>query len=215
MTLAATDTLALLTTLQDERPRFHSKGGTSKNMRIDQDVLEWLAQETQPGWRTLETGSGYSTIMMTARGAEHRAISPAPDEHAGIRAWLEEHGIDTGKLTFHAEPSERVLPNLDMGPLDFVLVDGNHGFPWPFLDWFYTAEALKVGGKLIVDDTNIRSGHVLRGFLLSEKGRWKHVQDFKKATLFEKTAEDVLEGKDWFNQPWQSKKLKAWQRLLG
>lgn len=210
----AIDAPSLLRTLQEERPRFHVIEGESKNSRIDPDVLLWLAQETQPGARTLETGAGYSTIVMTARGAVHTSISPAPYEHAAIRTWLEEHGVDTGQLTFHEEPSEKVLPSLDTGPLDFVLVDGNHGFPWPFLDWFYTAEALKVGGRLIVDDTNIRSGHVLRGFLLSEKGRWRHLRDFRKATLFEKVAADVLEGKDWYNQPWQDKKLKAWRRLL-
>ena len=51
-----------------------------------------------------------------------------------------------------------------------MLIDGSHAFPAPFIDWLYTASALKVGGHLIVDDTQLWTGHVLKQFLDEEAG---------------------------------------------
>jgi hypothetical protein len=44
----------------------------------------------------------------------------------------------------------------------------SHSFPQVFIEWFYTASALKVGGHLLVDDVHVWTGHVLRDFLLDE-----------------------------------------------
>ena len=52
------------------------------------------------------------------KGAEHTCIVPNQPEVDRIRAYCEERGIDTSRLTFHVQPSERVLPGLDARPLD-------------------------------------------------------------------------------------------------
>lgn len=199
--------------LSAEKPNLHHLDSDPQNWRIRRDVLEWMAVNVEPGWRTLETGCGYSSIVLAACGAEHTVISPSASEHERIRAWCGEHGIPTGALTFVAAPSEVALPGLEGGDLDMVLVDGCHGFPWPFLDWFYTAEKLRVGGRLIVDDTDLRTGDVLRSFLCSEKERWAHLKDFKRTSLFEKISEDVLKGAEWTTQPWCAKRVSRLGRI--
>jgi hypothetical protein len=51
------------------------------------------------------------------------------------------------------------VSNVELDPLDLVLVDGSHSFPQVFfIDWFYTAGALKIGGHLLVDDVHVWTG---------------------------------------------------------
>jgi hypothetical protein len=175
-------------------------------------VLEFIEREVQPGHRTLETGCGLSTILFALRGAEHTCIVPNPPEVERVRSWCDEHGVDHAALTFHVEPSERVLPGADLGSLDLVLIDGSHSFPQVFLDWFYTQEALKVGGTLLVDDVHVWTGRVLRGFLEAEP-EWELVKRFQGRTVaFRKTA-PTDPDKVWFEQPYVERRTRA--KVLG
>jgi hypothetical protein len=131
-----------------------------------------------------------------------------------VAAWCQEHGVGTAGVSFVAEPSERALPALADDLLDLVIIDGCHAFPWPFLDWFFTAEKLRVGGLLIVDDVQLRTGALLRDFLKAEAGRWSLERDFRTASLFRKTSEGVLAGIWWGAQPWGAKPIPRWRRRL-
>ena len=62
--------------------------------------------------------------------------------------------------------SDRLLHQMSAQVL--VLIDGSHSFPSPFIDWYYTAFRLRVGGFLVVDDTQLWTGHVLKRFLEAE-----------------------------------------------
>ena len=63
------------------------------------------------------------------------------------------HGIPTDRLRFIADSSHTaLLGEWEAEPLDIVLIDGAHSFPFPTLDWTYTAPHLKVGGRMLVDD---------------------------------------------------------------
>ena len=48
-------------------------------------------------------------------------------------------------------------------PLDFVLIDGGHGFPTPMLDWFYGAGRLRRGGVAVFDDVQLPAVAMLVG----------------------------------------------------
>jgi predicted O-methyltransferase YrrM len=115
-------------------------------------ALRWLEREIKPDMATLETGAGSSTLAFAAGGAEHIAVTPDAGEEERIRAQADRLGIDHSRVRFEIGPSHEVLPRLAARPLDLVLVDGAHGFPYPMLDWWYTAEQLKVGGRMLLDD---------------------------------------------------------------
>lgn len=193
-----------------ERPNFHGADGTA-NWQIDRNLIDWLAANTKPGMTTLETGAGYSTVVFALCGAKHTAISPAPKEHQRIAEWCQTHDIPTDRITFIDKGSEAVLPALEPDPLDIVLIDGRHAFPAPFIDWYYTANRLNVGGHVIVDDIHLRACRILSDFLAAEKGRWKLKQRFLTVAIYEKVAEDI-HVRNWSFQPWGVKKehdLKA------
>jgi hypothetical protein len=116
------------------------------------EALAWLERTVEPGMATLETGAGASTMVFAARGATHAAVTPSADEADRIRAACAERGIDDSEVTFHVGRSQDVLPALTLPPLDLVLVDGAHGFPYPILDWWHVAPRLRVGGRMLLDD---------------------------------------------------------------
>ena len=51
-------------------------------------ALGWLESNVRPGWATLETGAGASTLVFAAAGASHEAVTPDPEEEARIRRCL-------------------------------------------------------------------------------------------------------------------------------
>jgi len=195
--------------LRTHKPKFHGEHG-EENWRIAWDTLRWLFDSVAADARTLETGCGYSTIAFAAAGAVHTVVSPDPGEQARVREWCAERDVSTESVEFIVEGSDAYLPRLRTDPLDLVVVDGNHAFPWPFLDWFYSAPHLKVGGLVVVDDTHLKTGALLRDFLDAEAGRWNRVQSFKQTAVFEKLVANAVEP-DWQSQPWGAEvKKRGW-----
>src|SRR5207248_6930360 len=120
-------------------------------------------------------------------------------EHARIRAYAHEIGVDMTAVDSISQTSEEYLPTAH-GPLDAVLLDGKHAFPWPMVDWFFTAGRLEVGGMMILDDSDMRSVAVLGDFLDAEPG-WARVAALRKAVAYQKLRSDVLDT-SWHLQPW-------------
>jgi hypothetical protein len=146
---------------------------------------------------TLETGSGASTIVFAARGASHTAISPVPDEHARIADWCATHGIACDGVRFIAASSHTALLNdWTPEPLDVVLVDGAHSFPFPVLDWMYTAEHLRVGGRMLIDDAYQPAVNVLARYLRANPSWELEVVPGHRTPVFRKVAQAALSF-DW------------------
>jgi predicted O-methyltransferase YrrM len=182
-------------------PRLHVDYlGESRTMSLDQRVLELIDRHVEDGSRTLETGCGVSTLVLIGKGCHHTSVSP--DDHAftQIRAFCEEHGLSTDRTRLVTGFSENVLPGLDMGTLDAVVIDGSHGFPAPFIDWFYAERALRVGGFLVVDDIAIWPPHVLKTFL-DMSPEWDVVEVIpERSAMYVKRA-NVADPQDWWEQP--------------
>lgn len=196
--------------LFNEQPKFHGreKAGT-EHYPISDDVLLWIFDHLQPGTVTLETGCGYSTVVFALRSGRHTVISPFYQEHDVIKKWCLSHDIPVKNMEFIAALSQDVIHSLpaDFKP-DMVLIDGDHAFPASFIDWYYTADRLKQGGYVIVDDTHLRTGGILRDFLLSEKGRWEKHVEIGRTVIFKKlVSTPVVRGIPWVHQPFVNKSL--------
>ncbi|MBF0483058.1 MAG: class I SAM-dependent methyltransferase, partial [Desulfovibrionaceae bacterium] len=137
----------------------------------------FLYDAIKPGWRTLETGAGLSTLVFALARARHIAVTPNPGEVTAIKNYAAAKGIGLGSVRFVVAKSEEYLPRAKPTPLDCVLIDGKHAFPWPMLDWFYTAGRLRKGGLLALDDLALPAVDVLRRFLDGDE-RWRARERF-------------------------------------
>ena len=162
------------------------------------DCLEFLAATVQPGSRTLETGCGATTIVFAAAGSYHDAVFLDGFEGEGVQAWCIEHGVSTDQVAFYAGSSSETLPRLDLGELDLVMVDGCHGFPFPQLDWYYTASHLVDGGILVVDDTHLPAPYELRRYLESDP-RWDRIRVGSQWVAFRRKGSGSLD-EEWVSQ---------------
>jgi predicted O-methyltransferase YrrM len=190
---------------------------------IGRQVLEFIAHTVTPNSRTLETGAGCSTLVFAILSDKHTAITPSEREIQRIRAYAESNAICLKSVEFIAQPSERYLPLCDKTDLDLVLLDGKHAFPWPIVDWFYTADRLRKGGILLLDDAQLKPVAVLAEFLAVESA-WELIQNFSGKTLAFRKIRDFVLDVAWHMQPWSKpcasdRWLQAvqgvWKRIRG
>jgi predicted O-methyltransferase YrrM len=193
--------LALMREVLRDPPQVHAATGAPGGVwRSDAACYRFLAESVERGSRTLETGCGISTVLLTAWGATHSCVVASGSEVEVVKAYLDERDIDRTLLTFVQGPSEELLPLLRPRLLDAVFIDGSHGFPAPIIDWFYAARWLRQGGVLVVDDMNLPSVSTL-GWFLKRDPRWERVTEWPAtwAGFVRRGSGDLAE--DWEAQP--------------
>jgi protein-L-isoaspartate O-methyltransferase len=84
---------------------------------------------------SIETGCGLSTAVIANLKWKHTCITPNKAEFDRLKVWLKKHKIPTSQLKFIHGESHKTVPRIK-SKFDFVLVDGNHGFPHPYIDVF-------------------------------------------------------------------------------
>jgi hypothetical protein len=187
--------------LESLRPAFHGTDDDPKNWKSQWEVLSFLEDTLKKGMRSLETGCGYSTVVIASTGSLHTTVTPSADEPTRVRAFCDEIGIDHAGVKFDIGPSCELLPK-GGEPLDLVYIDGAHGFPHPCIDWMYTEERLRVGGLMLVDDIRIPTCRILHDFLIQERN-WKLERYINDTSIFTKTA-DGSNCADWMGQGYNS-----------
>jgi Methyltransferase domain len=193
------DADVLIAELLRAPPKLHSHETGVVNWGIDPELVPHLKRLVKPGMRTLETGSGLSTIVLLALGADHRAVSPDPAEPDRIRAYCQGKGISVERYVHVIARSESHLPTLPPDPvLDFVLVDGDHAFPVPSIDWFYASRLLKKDGVCVIDDAQLWSVRVLVDFLTGDDA-WETLEQTPRFAAFRLR----LEAKDALSRWWE------------
>jgi len=159
-------------------------------------ALAWLESELRSGMATLETGAGTSTLVFAAAGTEHESVTPESAEEDRVRAECARRNISSARVNFRIGPSHEVLPKLPYRPLDLVLIDGAHGFPYPLLDWWYLAPRLRVGGQMVLDDCYMPPVAVLLDFL-REQASWKIEELLGRRTVVVRKLSDEAPAYVW------------------
>jgi hypothetical protein len=186
--------------------------GVARSWAVSDDMLRLLDRYVGPDSRTLETGAGVTTVLFAMKGAQHTCIVPFAQEVETIKAYCASKHIPLGRTEFVVDKSETVLPTAKLQPLDLVLIDGAHGFPVPLIDWYFTADHLKVGGHLILDDTHLWSVNILKQFLQDEP-EWRLVQDMRPRNGAPRHASPVRrpEAHGWRGRPPRSSGAQGWR----
>lgn len=167
---------------------------------ISNEVAYFLRDQVTAGSRTLETGAGISTLIFAMQGATHQSITPNEPETEAIRQYAAGKQIAFDQVSFVIQSSDAYLPQAAIDQLDLVFLDGKHAFPWPIVDWFYTADRLKKDGLMVLDDTDMPPVKVLVDFLKLDT-RWEVTQTFDRTIAFRKTS-DTVHDVAWHMQPW-------------
>lgn len=171
-----------------------------QNWGISRDFGRYLLDVVKPGMRTLETGAGVSTLIFALGGANHIAIAPWNSEMEAIHRYASGIGVDMSRVDCVVAKSQDWLPTFS-DELNLVFIDGMHAFPWPILDWYYTADRLKLGGLMMLDDTQLQSVGILSEFLKADTPRWKLIKTVGRTDIFEKIAQGIYDVA-WHEQPW-------------
>lgn len=188
-----------LNDLLNDPPKVHPSDGQLIAWGLQRPIIDFIDATVTEGSKTLETGAGLSTILFALKGASHTCITPFQEEVDRIRDYCTQRGLSLQNVNFRVDLSTNVLPALGPVELDLALIDGCHGFPTPFMDWYFTAAQLKLGGILIVDDVQLWTGRVLRDFLVLEP-EWKLIEPFSDRTAVFLKESSYHPWKDFYQQ---------------
>lgn len=154
------DQYKILNLLANDIPLFHelSEDGVKRlsglgydlkagpfSMSVPPAVLQWIADHIKEGTETLETGAGYTTVLLAALSRHHYCLTSNNREIPKIADYLSKIGIPESKVTFILGSSDKTLPTLKVDrPLGFSYIDGCHGYPFPALEMRIKRKATKV-----------------------------------------------------------------------
>lgn len=202
--------------LYQEMPDFQGHEDDLKNYRASMEVLLWMVENVPFGAKTLEIGCGYSTVIFSILSREHTVVSPFSEEHSRVFQWIKREcprSAQTGQsdgVTYVCSTSQEIKKNerVFSKDIDCLLIDGDHSFPIPIMDWYNFSDGLKVGGHLIVDDTHIASGTILAQFLDEDVGRWLKVFSTETSATYQKIAHPAVTCAWWGEQPFSKNKIE-------
>lgn len=167
----------------------------------DEAAYRFLAERCPPGTRTIETGSGLSTVLFAALRTDHICCTPGLEEKDRILDYCKAHDLPVDGLRFELGSSHESLPRLQAAgtQVDVALVDGCHGFPLPIVDWFYVGAMLRDEGVMVIDDVELPAVRTLLAFV-GRDPRWRRIAGSSKWVAFERTGSGPM-VEDWTGQP--------------
>jgi hypothetical protein len=198
--------ISIIDKLERDHPLFHNDGkGGITTWNSGTILLRAIENLLNRSMKTLEIGSGYSTVMFIYKGCCHTCISADPDEAIRIKAYCEESGMTIDRIEFITGESHTILNNMAHEEFDLVFIDGAHRFPFPIVDWFYSAMLLKKDGLIIIDDTDIISCNMLLKFMKNDP-HWEPLDVRNNFGIFLKKGNHNY-PMDWCGQPFSKDKI--------
>ena len=174
-------------------------------------VLEAIAAHTGTGriGHTAETGTGKTTLLFSHISADHKVFAHDTDDESMslVRA---SPLLRRETVEFVVGPTQRTLPAWQSDkPLEAVLIDGPHGYPFPELEYYYFYPRLAQDALLIVDDIHIPTIGHLHDFL-KEDEMFRLVDIVQTTAFFRRTGAALFdpEGDGWWLQEYNKKRFK-------
>lgn len=152
--------------------------------------------------RCLETGLafGRSACYMLSASTQPTLTSCDPFQemdynNLGLKN-IKTHNLD-GRHTHIKLKSEVALPELmaKNEKYDFIFIDGDHKFDGAFVDFYYAANLLEVGGSLVFHDLWMRALVLVRQYIRKNRPDLEEVKmGSSNMACFRKVAEDKRDG---------------------
>ncbi|MCA0023552.1 MULTISPECIES: class I SAM-dependent methyltransferase [unclassified Mesorhizobium] len=179
------------------------------------EVLEAIARHAFHinASETAETGCGLSTVMLSTIVDAHTCFTIAAGN--SLAQVQNVPHLRTERVNFVIGPSQLTVPRHTFArPLDLVLIDGPHGFPFAHLEYFYFYQKIRKGGILVVDDIHIPTIRQLYDVLRDDK-MWKHVEDVMTTAFFRRTEAPMFDpfGDGWERQQFNQRHFHSPQTM--
>jgi len=149
---------------------------------------------------TAETGCGLSTVVLSAIADCHTCFTVASGNSLALVQAVPH--LRQNIVNFVVGPSQLTLPGHSFTrPLDLVLIDGPHGFPFAQLEYFHFYQKLRKDGMLVVDDIHIPTIRQMYDFLRDDQ-MWTHVEDVLTTAFFQRSDAPLFDphGDGWEKQ---------------
>ena len=162
---------------------------------IGDKTKNFIYKNTNNKTKSIETGIGFSTFIFADRGCDHTVCFPIKYVKENVQKYAKEVNISLDNVEFIVGLSQSTLPKIKKR-FNFALIDGDHMFPCPMIDFYYINNLLDINGTLIIDDLQIPSVRILYDFLIVSK-KWSLIQilDHERSCAFKKLDHDPHE---WF-----------------
>ena len=190
-------TMAVVDRIIKEVPRdFHISGSLSPN------VLRRIAElhREVDAKVSAETGCGLTTLILSQLSQRHTSFTV--DFGDSLPNTRNHSLFNAASTTFVVNPTQVSLPQWKFAePLDFVILDGPHAYPFPDLEYFHVYPHVCAGGVLVIDDIHIPTIGHLYDFLRDDE-MWEHVGDVETTAFFKRTRAPLLDphGDGWPSQ---------------
>jgi hypothetical protein len=166
--------------------------------------------------RSAETGTGATTLILSHISRRHEVFTVNIDE--SMSRVLESPLLNRSVLTFVEGPSQRTLIQHQFdSPLQAVIIDGPHAYPFPDLEYFCFYPHIETGGLLVVDDIHIPTVHSLFKFLRADD-MFELVELCGTTAFFQRTTAPVFDpwGDGWWLQARNRRTLLrySWPSML-
>ena len=107
---------------------------------------------------SVETGVGKSTLILSHCSAKHVAF--AADFGDSLSKTESSHLLNKSRVEFVVGFCQKTVPAYRFrDPIDFALIDGAHGYPFPEIDYYFIYPHLSSGAILAIDDIHIPTIH--------------------------------------------------------
>jgi len=160
--------------------------------------------------RSAETGSGASTLLLSHVSGDHTVF--ALDAGTGSVRSIEGSPLLRREIvTFVEGPTQLTLPRHQFThPLQLVLLDGPHGYPFPDLEYYYLYPHLAADGLLIVDDIHIPTITNLFDFLSADE-MFDLLEVVETTAFFRRTDAPTFSpiGDGWWTQRYNQRAFES------
>ena len=206
------ETDRLLRRIAEALPYLHRAGTLS--LRVLTAVAEYVQGSVVR--HSVETGVGASTLLLSHLSDDHTVFC-WPDDESTLNV-KRSPLLRLDAVTFIEGPVQKTIPqHIFSEPLDLVLLDGPHGYPFPDLEYYFFYPHLRTGGLLILDDIQIRSTHNLYEFLRADD-MFELVDVVQTTAIFRRTSAPLFDpqGDGWWLQGYNRRPLLryVWRERL-
>ena len=171
---------------------------------------------SQPIRRSIETGTGRSTLILSHVSDDHTVFTLGGDGDTSYAAVTSSPLLNAAHVRFVLGPTQRTLQShrFESG-IQFALIDGPHGYPFPDLEYFWIYPHLEKGAILVVDDVHIPTVFNLFA-VLREDAMFDLVEVAATTAFFRRTGAPTfpLDQDNWWTQGYNARRFPVsdWPR---